>query len=255
MTTRIAPRTISRTPERGPDGYRNQDEETGGEEELAPVLVTVVLDRSGSMGLCRDETIEAFNSYLGGLCADEGETLVQLRQFDHEHEVVFGALPVANAPLLTHTTYQPRGSTALNDAIALGIADADSADVAPATKHLLVVVTDGYENASREHTPESIKALVAEREARGWTVVFLQGNLDLQAAQTVAWNYGVSAGNVAVYDTNLYGSTSSAVTSLNAVTSTVGYASGSSAKAFADAGVAQDYTSTVAPKKPKRGAK
>lgn len=220
---------------------------TRAKPKLAPVLVTVVLDRSGSMSACRDETIEAFNAYLDGLRADEGETSVQLRQFDHEHELVYAATPVAKAPLLSYETFEPRGATALNDAIARGIADADSAKVTRGTKHLLVVVTDGFENASVEHSKESIKDLVAEREARGWTVVFLQGNLDLQAAQMTAALYGVAMGNVAVYDTNVGGSTSAAVSSLNSVTCSVGSSVGSSVTAFADAGVAQDYR-TPSPK-------
>lgn len=212
-------------------------------KKLAPVLVTMVLDRSGSMGCVKDETIEAFNAYVEGLRHDEGESFVTLRQFDHLHDLVYLASPAKQAVLLTHDTYEPRGSTALNDAIAFGIADADRAasDLPAGTKNLLVVVTDGFENASTEHTQESIKALVAEREERGWTVVFLQGNLDVTQAQHAASFYGVAAGNVAVYDTAFAGSTSGTMAAMNTVTTSLRSSAGGSSSAFADAGLGQDY--------------
>lgn len=204
------------------------------------VLVTMVLDRSGSMGGYRDETIEAFNTYVEQLRGDEGETFVTLRLFDNKHDLVYRALPVSDVPLLSHETYVPRSSTALNDAIALAVSDADTADVQEGTKHLLVVLTDGYENASTEHSKNSIKRLLEERQnLHGWTVVFLQGNLDLPSAQHHSAAYGVFAGNTATSGPKSARATMGALAS---VTSTVRNSSGSSQSAFGDAGMPLDYS-------------
>lgn len=210
---------------------------------LAPVLVTMVLDRSGSMDVCRSETIEAFNSYVEQLRKDAGDTFVTLRQFDDQHDVLYRAVAVKDVPTLTHADYVPRASTALNDAIALAISDASTAEVPEGTKRLVVVITDGHENRSYEHSPASIKRLVSEHERDGWTFVFLQGNLDLQAAQDVAAGYGVSAGNVAAYSNHVPGSTSAVMASMGAVTRSVSLsAAGASLNAaFATSGVGQDY--------------
>lgn len=211
---------------------------------LAPVLVTMVLDRSGSMGMCKAETIEAFNAYLDGLRRDAGETFVTLRQFDHHHDLLYEAVPAAEVAYLSDATFQPRGMTALSDAIGYGIADGDRAvaNLPPGTKHLLVVLTDGGENASREHTPSSVQALLADREQDGWTVVFLQGNLDMTQAVFVGTSYGIDAGNVAVYSSSVDGSTSAVMDAVSAVTSTVRHRGGMVNAAFASSGVGQDYS-------------
>jgi hypothetical protein len=213
---------------------------------LAPVLVTMVLDRSGSMSACKPETIEAFNSYLDGLRRDPGETFVTLRQFDTDHDLLYEAVLAAEVAYLSDATFQPRGMTALNDAIGYGIADGDRAIAKlPAdTKHLLVVLTDGGENASREHTPDSVKSLLAARAEDGWTVVFLQGNLDVQATVFIGATYGINAGNVAVYSSSVAGSTSATMDSMSAITSTMRSAPKGSmgASAFAASGRVQDYS-------------
>jgi len=49
---------------------------------------------------------------------------------------------------------------------------------------VIVTITDGEENSSREFTGDTIKALVEAREADGWTFVFLSAALDAYANAT-----------------------------------------------------------------------
>jgi hypothetical protein len=85
---------------------------------------------------------------------------------------------------LTTETYVPRGLTPLLDAIGKAVALLDKAE---GKLKALVISTDGLENASREQTRASIKALLDERQKQGWLVLYLGANQD-------AFNEGAKMG-------------------------------------------------------------
>lgn len=146
--------------------------------------ITLVLDRSGSMNTVKDATIEAFNGFLTTQRAGEGFATVSLVQFDDQYEVVFPARPVLLAPELTPQTYQPRGSTALLDAMGRTILEtaariAAMPEEARPGSVLFATLTDGFENASREFTMARINELIADhRDRLGWQFIFLAANQD-----------------------------------------------------------------------------
>ena len=164
------------------------------------VLVNVLLDRSGSMEVCRGTTIDGYNEYLKGLRADTATAYhVSLTQFDApmavpELTVSYIDKPLAEVPALTPKDYEPGGTTPLYDAI--GEVLRQVADKANGRPVLNVILTDGLENASREFTRESIKALIAEKEKAGHTFVFLGANIDSYA---VGAAMGIAVGNIANY--------------------------------------------------------
>src|SRR5689334_14920077 len=80
-------------------------------------LITVILDRSGSMGSVRYATIKGFNEFLQGQKAGPDEAKISLIQFDDHYEVNYLAKRIQEAAPLSHETYIPRGGTALVDAI------------------------------------------------------------------------------------------------------------------------------------------
>ena len=90
---------------------------------------------------------------------------------------------------LTMEEIQPRGTTALYDSCGKIMTKAEDDN---AKKTVLVVMTDGYENASHEHTQASIKAKVKAFEDKKWEVVFLGANFD--AVETVSGSVGVASG-------------------------------------------------------------
>ena len=53
--------------------------------------------------------------------------------------------------------------------------------VAEDDKVLVTVVTDGYENASKEYSGKAIKALVDELKAKGWVFAYIGANQDVEA--------------------------------------------------------------------------
>lgn len=159
------------------------------------ILVNVILDRSGSMGVNRAETISGYNTYIQGLRADkETEYAVSLTQFDSplttpELTVCYLDKPLAEVPLLTEETYEPRGWTPLYDAIGETIRRVDPyQDGRPV---LCVIITDGANNASREFNKTSIKKLITEKESKGWTFVYIGADIDVYAAAD-----GLHSGNL-----------------------------------------------------------
>ncbi len=146
--------------------------------------ITVVLDRSGSMGAVRDDAIGGFNTFLEAQRRDADGTTLTLAQFDHEYDILCVDRPVEEIAPLDETTYVPRGSTALNDAIGrtVGELDARLERRKPGERPdrvLFVVLTDGHENASREFSTERIRELVERREREdGWTFVYLAADVD-----------------------------------------------------------------------------
>jgi uncharacterized protein YegL len=173
------------------------------------VLVNVILDESGSMSSVRDQTIQGYNEYLHGLRQDpKNKYLVTLTKFDSTVNeptcrVQYVAKPINEAPELTPDTYFPRGSTPLYDAIGGTIRAVEkSVNWRPV---LTIIVTDGEENASREFTLDTIKALIKEKEALGnWTFVYLGANQD---AWRVGQQFGMSQHNTKTYAQGNVGAT------------------------------------------------
>lgn len=172
------------------------------------ILVNVILDRSGSMASIREKTIGGYNEYLNSLKADkETKYSVSLTQFDApmggpELTVSYVNKPLDEVPELTLKTYEPRGGTPLYDAIGETVKRVkEHANGRPV---LTVIITDGHENASQEHTKDSIKALIAQLEKEGWTFTFLGANID---SFDVADAIGVRAANVSNYATAHMGAT------------------------------------------------
>ena len=78
--------------------------------------IVIVLDRSGSMEVVREATIESFNQFMIKQKALPGEASVYFVQFNTQCQVLFDK-PIADAPTLSYLTYQPNGGTALYDAV------------------------------------------------------------------------------------------------------------------------------------------
>jgi hypothetical protein len=134
----------------------------------------VLLDRTGSMQSIWDEALSSVNAYARGLCAEGGDSRVTLAVFDAhrglQYDILRDAIPAATWTDVTSAEASPRGMTPLYDAIGLTIALAEAQ--AP-ERAVIVIMTDGLENASREVTKDAAKAAITRAEARGWQIVFL----------------------------------------------------------------------------------
>ncbi|WP_395644534.1 hypothetical protein [Terricaulis sp.] len=158
-----------------------------------PLYAHILLDRSGSMESCRDTTIDAFNEYVMGLRrSDDVDARLSLTIFDSQSiDAVQHVEPAKSFIELSRQNYVPRASTPLLDAIGHAVAKTDEVALRSGEKVSLVILTDGMENASKEHTKETIRKLLTDRQDnKGWLVTFLGADVD---AFTEAGAIGVHA--------------------------------------------------------------
>jgi Mg-chelatase subunit ChlD len=170
-----------------------------------PVHISVVLDRSGSMASISDDVVGGFNTFLGEQRKQDGSGRVTLVQFDGQDpfEVLIDGEDLNTVGDLDPARYIPRGNTPLYDAVGRMIAkiDAEIVERADAGKpiedQVVVIVTDGYENASREFGGSMISELIEARRGRAWAFVFL-GADEITFEESEAM--GVSSANTAQWD-------------------------------------------------------
>lgn len=134
--------------------------------------VYILLDRSGSMQTLWNEAIGSINGYVEKL---DPEDKVHFAVFDSVSHDLVQAAKAKDWKKVDEKNIDPRGGTPLYDSCGQIMTLAETMNT---EKTLLVVMTDGYENASHEHTQASIKAKVKAWEERNWEVVFLGANFD-----------------------------------------------------------------------------
>ncbi len=158
-----------------------------------------LLDATGSMLEIKDKTISAFNEYLGQLKADVdgAHILFTLRTFNSiiRMHTLIDSMPVARVQPLGSAGYQPDGMTPLYDAIGQTIREAHL-NAAKDDRVIVIIQTDGMENASREFTLPAVRRVVVDRQAEGWQFVFLGADIDAYGA---AGAIGISTGNTVAY--------------------------------------------------------
>ncbi|MEI6842649.1 MAG: vWA domain-containing protein [Methanomicrobiales archaeon] len=138
--------------------------------------ITVIIDRSGSMGSVRDDAIGAFNTFLSDRQKSDPDALMTMVQFDHEYEVLVNGVPIQVVRPLGRETYVPRGNTALLDAVGKTVGSIESR-THTANAILVAILTDGQENASVEWHAGQVRDLIQEREAKGWDFYYLSAEL------------------------------------------------------------------------------
>src|SRR6266550_366063 len=168
--------------------------------------IALVLDRSGSMSNVKQATIDSFNEFINGQKLDPNEINLLFVQFDSDgpHDIVYDG-DIKNFQGLTKDNYVPRGMTPLHDAIGwtvttLGVRLATAPEDQRPSKVLVVILTDGAENASHEFNKTSIAALIKEQtDVYKWAFMFLAANQD---AVLTAEGFNISAGNALTYNSN-----------------------------------------------------
>lgn len=225
------------------------------ETKPKPLNVAFVWDMSGSMQGIDTATREGTRGYLMDLITDErkliedhGESIytrISITAFDTVFEPWLDNESVLDVDVDSIINrYQPRGMTALYDAIANTITTLDSSAAGrKGEKFLVVVMTDGGENSSREYGIHAdgknrLFQLIKKYEKRGnWTFVYLGAGVE---AYNEAVNVGFAAGNTISYSATPASAkgTSSVVSNM---TSTLrGSSAGASINLVADAGESLD---------------
>lgn len=145
------------------------------------VLVSFLLDRSGSMQRVKSDVIGGFNEFLRQQREGDGKCRFVLTLFDTEGIETTDFADVSEVPDLTPDTYTPRSGTPLLDAIGETVKRVDDLNV-EVDRVLFVIYTDGEENSSREYNRASVKALIEERQRDdNWDFIFLGAGIDAYA--------------------------------------------------------------------------
>ena len=152
-----------------------------------------ILDRSGSMAGLEKDTIGGYNSLLK---KQQGKVNVTTVLFDDRYEILHDHLPIGKVKPITEQEYYVRGCTALLDAVGRTINHMSAYDDKN-HQFIMVITTDGYENASREFTLKQISSMIEVKRARGWEFIFLGANIDaIETARGLGINDKRAANNI-----------------------------------------------------------
>lgn len=162
----------------------------------------VILDKSGSMTSIRKQAVDSVNETFGCIRSmrkknAEQEQFVTLVAFcGCEQKVIYENTPIKKVNDITLADYEPCCMTPLYDAIGnvctrlhTTVKDDESASVA------VTIITDGYENASREFSAKAIKALIEAYKQEGWMFAYIGADHDVESVafnlsidNTMAWS-------------------------------------------------------------------
>jgi len=174
--------------------------------------ITFILDRSGSMQSMTESAISGFNQFVRDQTEAEGKARLSLILFDDQYEVQYASVPIAEVTELDTTTFVPRGSTALLDAIGrtvdeLGARLAAMPEPTRPDQVIVAILTDGLENASRHHTWQSVQDRIRHQtDVYQWEFLFLGANQD---AIATASQIGISRQNASSWNADSIGARTS----------------------------------------------
>lgn len=155
--------------------------------------VVIILDRSGSMASIRESTVQGINTFISDVQKVPGEGYWTLVLFDDYPSangagesfpnVVFEKRPDREMKDFNLVDFVPRGGTALIDAVCVTIQRIKdrwlSLPEIQRSKIMIVIMTDGQENASRNFSRDAMRQLTAEVQAKyGWEFMYLGANQD-----------------------------------------------------------------------------
>lgn len=156
-------------------------------KQLTETHFAFILDESSSMHALRDEMISVFNEQINTIRndhSDSGLVTVSFSTFDYNHKELYFMSSVDSIEDLTTDTYIPSGVTAMYDCVGSVVSklvkfDDKDKNIA----FVVIILSDGYENASHTYNSKSIAELIAPlAETNRWEFVYIGANQDLSIA-------------------------------------------------------------------------
>ena len=146
----------------------------------------IILDESGSMSSIYKETLQSMNEVLGGIRKTQEEYP------DQQHFVTFvtfeghgiegikvrrDRVPIGTIQDITEKDYRPGGCTPLYDAMGKTLNELEGL-VSENDRVMATIITDGYENSSREYSGRTVKTMVERLRMKGWVFAYIGANQD-----------------------------------------------------------------------------
>jgi len=171
-----------------------------GVEQKPMTYIAIVLDSSASMHKIANEIIGGFNSQLELFKEKSKETPVKLSvvTFDTNVRPVMWDKEPNSVLKLSENTYVPTGMTALCDAVGDVISHYSTiAEDDKEAAFLIVIMSDGEENASQRYTTTRIKELITKyTDTTMWTFTYLGAN---QNMWEISETFGIAKGNTMAF--------------------------------------------------------
>ncbi len=166
----------------------------------------IILDESGSMSSLYEQALSGMNEVLSGIRKNR-------RDFpDQKHFVTFvtfegdgisgvktrfDRVAIEDIQNLTEKDYCPGGCTPLYDAMGKTLNTMDG-QIQENDRVMVTIITDGYENSSREYSGKTVKEMVGRLRKKGWTFAYIGANQDaVEVAKELdinnAMNYDATA--------------------------------------------------------------
>lgn len=167
---------------------KNNGNESKGEEKKKPISVhhLIVLDESGSMGCITKATISGCNETIQTIRMMQGQTIetqlhyVSIYLFDTtKSRYIIKEKRVDKVREITEEDYRPYAGTPLFDALGFTLTELKrTIEREKDTLGYVTIITDGYENASREYRLETVKGLIDELKEKNVIFTFIGANID-----------------------------------------------------------------------------
>lgn len=162
--------------------------------------VTFLLDKSASMAIIVQQTIDGFNDYVSALKRWD-KIVFTLAQFDSvDYEITHNAIPISYVTKLDQSSYSPRGGTPLYVSIIRTILDKEKQVLEQGGKPAVVITiqTDGEDsNGNLAELQECKRQIARVRQAYGWQFQFLGVGID---AYQLSTTLGIAPLSTMAYD-------------------------------------------------------
>ena len=153
----------------------------------------IILDASGSMYSIRNEAIAGVVETIQTIRTAQEENadqeqMLSLVVFNGKHiSAVYDRMPITKVSDFNEKDYQPTDNTPLYDAMGDSITNLRRY-IDEEENALVTIITDGYENASREWNHQRVFQLVEDLKKKNWLFTYIGANQD---ALAVARDMGI----------------------------------------------------------------
>lgn len=150
------------------------------------VLNLIILDESGSMSGLEKASVDGVNETIQTIRSSyeqlpEQEQLLTFVTFSSYGKSFFRTkaqmVPISMVQSFSISDYTPNGTTPLYDTMGKTLTEmekyATESDIV-----LVTIITDGYENSSRNYDAKKIKELVGRLDEKNWVFTYIGANQD-----------------------------------------------------------------------------